>query len=237
MGEWGFERSSISGKGPSALFAGPPGTGKSMAAGVIARTLGLDLYQVDLSLVVSKYIGDTEKQLGRLFDEAQGTSAVLFFDEADALFGKRTEVKDAHDRNANLETSYLLQRIDAYDGVVILASNFTKNIDDAFVRRLRFIVDFPMPAEDERLAIWQRVLPAEAPRGADLDLHLLARRFEIAGAIIRNIALRAAFLAAAEGAPVLLRHALCAAQREYQKMGKVADPSLFTFPAARRAAR
>jgi ATP-dependent 26S proteasome regulatory subunit len=232
MGAWGFDDKLTSGKGISALFSGPPGTGKTMAAGALVGALGLDLYQVDLSAVVSKYIGETEKQLGRLFDEAEGSSAVLFFDEADALFGKRTEVNDSHDRNANLETSYLLQRIEAYDGLVILATNFSKNMDEAFVRRFRFIIDFPLPGEEERRHIWERIFPTGMPRGADLDLDFLARRFELAGAYIRNIALRAAFLAAAEGEGVWLRHVLGAARREYQKMGKVMDGSHFAPPAA-----
>src|SRR5262249_6092260 len=155
----------------------------------LAAELGLPLYQIDLSSVVSKYIGETEKQLARLFDEAEAMSAMIFFDEADAIFGKRTEVRDAHDRNANLETSYLVQRLEAYEGVVILASNFTKNMDDAFVRRLRFIIEFPMPGEEERRRIWEQVFPAEAPLAADVDFGFLARRLEVAGGVIRNIAL------------------------------------------------
>ncbi|MFP2925256.1 AAA family ATPase [Pyxidicoccus sp. 3LG] len=232
MGAWGFERRLTTGKGISALFTGPPGTGKTLAAGTVAATLGLELYQVDLSAVVSKYIGETEKHLGRLFDEAEGTSAILFFDEADALFGKRTEVQDAHDRNANLETSYLLQRIEAYDGLVILASNYTKNMDEAFVRRFRFILDFPVPQEEERRLIWERTFPTDVPRGADLDFGFLAGRFELAGAQIRNIALRAAFLAAAGREAVQLGHVLLSARREYQKMGKVMEPAYFSPPVA-----
>jgi SpoVK/Ycf46/Vps4 family AAA+-type ATPase len=223
---WGFDRRLPSGKGLGVLFAGPPGTGKTLAASIVATELGLDLFQIDLAAVVSKWVGETEKHLSRIFDEAERGHGVLFFDEADALFGKRTEVHDAHDRYANLETSYLLQRIEEFDGVVILASNFRRNLDEAFVRRLRFIVEFPLPDEAERRRIWEQIWPAEAPRAPDLDLALMARRFELAGAYIRNIALAAAFLAAAEGAPIAQRHLLHATRREYQKLGKMVDESL-----------
>jgi AAA+ superfamily predicted ATPase len=224
---WGFDRKLPNGKGLGLLFTGAPGTGKTLAASVIATELGLDLYQIDLASVVSKWIGETEKQLGRIFDEAERGHAVLLFDEADALFGKRSEVQDAHDRYANLETSYLLQRLEAYEGIVILASNFRRNMDEAFMRRLRFIVEFPLPDERDRLRIWERLWPAEMPRAPDLDLGVLARRFELAGAYLRNIALAAAFLAAAEGQPVGQRHALHAARREYQKLGKMIDEAAF----------
>ncbi len=224
---WGFDRKLPNGKGLGMLFAGAPGTGKTLAASVIAAELGLELYQIDLASVVSKWLGETEKHLGQIFDEAERGQGVLLFDEADALFGKRSEVHDAHDRYANLETSYLLQRIEAYEGIVILASNFRRNMDEAFVRRLRFIIEFPLPDERERLAIWQRIWPAETPLGGDLDLAYLARRFDLAGAHLRNIALAAAFLAAAERCPVGQRHALHAARREYQKLGKMIDESAF----------
>ena len=224
---WGFDRKLINGKGLGMLFAGAPGTGKTLAASVIATELGLELYQIDLASVVSKWLGETEKHLGRIFDEAERGHAVLLFDEADALFGKRSEVHDAHDRYANLETSYLLQRIEAYEGIVILASNFRRNLDEAFVRRLRFIIEFPLPDERERLRIWERIWPTETPRAPDLDLGYLAHRFELAGAHLRNIGLGAAFLAAAEGCPVGQRHALHAARREYQKLGKMIDESAF----------
>ncbi|MBX3158042.1 MAG: ATP-binding protein [Deltaproteobacteria bacterium] len=223
---WGFDRRLPNNKGLGVLFAGAPGTGKTLAASIIAGELGLDLFQIDLAAVVSKWIGETEKHLSRIFDEAERGNAVLFFDEADALFGKRTELRDAHDRYANLETSYLLQRIESYEGVVILASNFRRNLDDAFVRRLRFIIEFPLPDAQERLLIWERIWPAETPRAADLDLPLLAERLELAGAHIRNIALAAAFLAAAEHTPVAQRHLLRAARREYQKLGKMVDETL-----------
>jgi hypothetical protein len=226
---WGFDRKLALGKGLIALFAGPSGTGKTMAASIIAGELGLDLYAIDLSTVVSKYIGETEKHLAAIFAEAESSSAVLFFDEADALFGKRSEVHDAHDRYANLEVAYLLQRIEAYEGIVILATNLRKNIDEAFVRRLQFIVDFPLPGEAERRRIWEQIWPPELPRDKGLDLVLAARRFEIPGGSIRNIALGAAFLAASNGGVVGMRQLLHAARREYQKMGKVVSDRDFTL--------
>jgi ATP-dependent 26S proteasome regulatory subunit len=222
---WGFDRKLSAGKGVNVLFAGPSGTGKTMAADIIAGELGLDLYRIDLAMVVSKYIGETEKNLARIFNEAEMSSAILFFDEADALFGKRSEVRDSHDRYANIEISYLLQRMEGYEGMVILATNFRKNMDEAFVRRLHFTVDFPFPGEADRYRIWQAVWPPELPRDPDLDLALLARRLEISGGNIRNIALAAAFRAADEGLPVNMQHVFQAARREYQKMGKVAAES------------
>ena len=180
-GDWGFDRKLAAGKGVVALFAGQSGTGKTMAAEIIAADLGLDLYRIDLSAVVDKYIGETEKNLEKLFQEAQDSDAILFFDEADALFGKRSGVRDAHDRYANVETAYLLQRTEAYNGLVILASNFPKNIDEAFARRLHFTITFPVPEEPERLEIWRRTFPSEAPVAPDVDLPFLARRLEITG--------------------------------------------------------
>lgn len=238
-GTFGFEHTLSLGKGLSALFAGPPGTGKTMAAGVIARELGLDLYQIDLSRVVSKYIGETEKHLAQIFADAEAANAALFFDEADAIFGRRTEVRDSHDRYANLDTSYLLQQIDVYEGVVILASNFTRNIDEAFQRRMSFSIEFPFPGPAERLRIWQRIWPTQAPRDADLDLELLARKLEVSGGHIRNIAVAAAFLAAEEDTPIAMRHLIHAARRELQKMGKVVDESAWSLSAAveRRSGR
>jgi ATP-dependent 26S proteasome regulatory subunit len=224
---WGFDRKLPTGKGLSVLFTGPPGTGKTLAASVLANELGLDLYQIDLSSVVSKYIGETEKQLARIFDEAESTRAVLFFDEADALFGKRTEVKDAHDRYANIETSYLLQRVEAYEGMVILASNLARNMDEAFTRRIQFILEFVNPDRRERLRIWQEIFPENVPLEPDLDLAFMAKRFELAGGFIRNIALAAAFLAASDGRRVSREHLLRATRREYQKMGKMVDESMF----------
>ncbi len=224
---WGFDRKLSLGKGLNVLFAGPSGTGKTMAADVIAGELGLDLYKIDLSTVVSKYIGETEKNLSRIFSEAETSNAILFFDEADALFGKRSEVRDAHDRYANIEIAYLLQKMDEYDGVVILATNLRKNLDEAFVRRMHFAVEFPFPSEADRRLIWEKIWPAETPRQAELDLGTIARRFELPGGNIRNIALAAAFLAADDGREVSMQHLLHATRREYQKMGKLAAEAEF----------
>lgn len=221
LNEWGFGRRLPLGKGVAALFAGPSGTGKTMAAQIIAGTLGLDLYRVEIPAVVSKYIGDTEKALDQLFREAQGTSVVLFFDEADALFGKRSEVRDAHDRYANIETSYLLQALEQYDGLTILATNLRHNVDDAFVRRLAFTVTFPVPEEAERRRIWRRCWPELVPLAEDVDVDFLARRFKLTGGNIRNVALAAAFAAAAADGPVTMAHVVRGVRREFQKMGKV----------------
>jgi len=219
--QWGFEGKLALGKGLNILFAGPPGTGKTMAADIMAGELGLDLYKTDLSIVVSKYIGETEKNLSRIFAEAETSNSILFFDEADALFGKRSEVRDSHDRYANIETNYLLQKMEEHEGVVILATNFRKNMDEAFVRRLNFTVDFPFPDEHDRRRIWESIWPKETPRQMEIDLRGIAKRFEIAGGNIRNIALGAAFLAADNGGIVTMQHLLHATRREYQKMGKV----------------
>ena len=193
--EWGFSASPS--RGQVALFSGPSGTGKTLAAEVIAGELGLDLFKLDLSAVVSKYIGETEKNLDQVFDAAKAGNVVLFFDEADSLFGKRSEVKDARDRYANIEVSYLLQRIEAYDGLVILATNFERNIDDAFLRRIHVRVEFALPDEAGAQAIWEHNLPTTAPVGPDADIAFLAQQFELSGGSIRNAALQAAFLAAA----------------------------------------
>jgi AAA+ superfamily predicted ATPase len=221
LNEWGFRQKLAMGKGTNALFAGPPGTGKTMAADIIAHDLGLDLYKIDLSTVVSKYIGETEKNLSRIFAEAETSNAILFFDEADALFGKRTEVHDAHDRYANLEISYLLQKMEEYEGVVILATNLHKNIDDAFRRRMHFIVEFPFPDAPDRRRIWARIWPADTPRAPDLNLDFMAEQIVVAGGNIRNIALAAAFLAAADGQTVTMLHLIKATRREYNKIGKL----------------
>ncbi len=226
--DWGFDGKLALGKGLNVLFAGPSGTGKTMAAEIIAGELGLDLYKIDLSMVVSKYIGETEKNLARIFAEAETSNAILFFDEADALFGKRSEVRDAHDRYANIEVAYLLQKMEEYDGVVILATNLRRNMDEAFVRRMHFAVEFVFPSVEDRLRIWERIWPAQTPLDADLDLGFMARRFEIAGGNIRNIALAAAFFAAHEGQSIHLSHLLRATKREYQKMGKVVMDGEFT---------
>ncbi|MGK5110664.1 AAA family ATPase [Geodermatophilus sp. CPCC 205506] len=223
--DWGFRRRLGHGTSLSVLFSGPPGTGKTMAAQVLAGDLGLDLYRIDLSRVVSKYIGETEKNLARVFAEAETSNAILFFDEADALFGKRTEVADAHDRYANIETSYLLQRMEDYAGVVVLATNLRQNLDDAFARRIRFLVDFPFPDERSRQLMWRKHLPPDAPVAPDVDWELLARSFPVTGGSIKNIVLNAAFLAAADGGPIRPQHLLQGTRREFDKVGKVwSDP-------------
>jgi hypothetical protein len=215
---WGFSRKGSRGLGITALFSGGSGTGKTMAAEVLANELRLDLYRIDLSAVVSKYIGETEKNLRRVFDAAEEGGAILFFDEADALFGKRSEVRDSHDRYANIEVSYLLQRMEAYRGLAILATNLKSGLDTAFLRRIRFIVQFPFPDASQRAEIWRHVFPAELPV-ADLDPEQLAR-LNVPGGSIRNIALNAAFLAAAAGEPVHMAHLLRAARGEYAKLEK-----------------
>lgn len=225
--DWGFDKRLSWSTGLCALFFGPSGAGKTMAADVIAHELDLEAFRVDLSTVVSKYIGETEKNLSRLFDEAQASNAILFFDEADALFGKRTEVKDAHDRYANIETNYLLQRIEEFDGLVILASNLRKNIDDGFFRRMHFAVEFSLPEGEQRYRIWRSHLPAEAPLSESVDLGFLAGRFAVAGGNIRNIVLNAAFLAAEDGGTIDMSHLLRATRREYEKLGKLCTAAEF----------
>ncbi|WP_330479761.1 ATP-binding protein [Streptomyces platensis] len=221
--DWGFAKALRSGLGVTALFAGGSGTGKTLAAEVMAKELGLDLFIIDLSQVVSKYIGETEKNLSRVFDAAERGGALLLFDEADALFGKRSEVKDSHDRYANLEVSYLLMRMEAYRGLAILTTNMKKALDSAFMRRIRFVVDFPFPGEKERAEIWSRVLPSQAPTKG-IDPALLAQ-LTVAGGSIRNIALSGAFLAAEEGDRLQMRHMLAAARTEYLKLERSLTPS------------
>lgn len=221
--EWGFAATLRRGLGVTALFAGGSGTGKTLAAEVMARELGLDLFIIDLSQVVSKYIGETEKNLRKVFDAAERGGALLLFDEADALFGKRSEVKDSHDRYANLEVSYLLMRMEAYRGLAILTTNVKQALDTAFMRRIRFVVDFPFPGEAERAEIWRRVLPARAPMKG-IDPAQLAR-LTVAGGSIRNIALSGAFLAAEEGDRLQMRHMLEAARTEYLKLDRSLTPS------------
>lgn len=218
---WGFDRHLAMGKGVNVLFAGQSGTGKTMAAEIIAADLGLELFKVDLATMVSKYIGETEKNLDKVFSAAREANAILFFDEADAIFGKRSEVKDAHDRYANIEVGYLLQKMESYDGVVILATNLKKNLDEAFVRRLHTTIDFPFPEEPDRLRIWRKVFPASAPLAADVDLTFLSRQFKLAGGNIRNIALLSAYLAAEDGPVITMAHLIRATRREYQKLGKL----------------
>jgi hypothetical protein len=218
---WGVGQKLASSHGVTVLFAGPPGTGKTMAAEVIASELRLDLYKIELSGIVSKYIGETEKNLEKIFNEAESSNAILFFDEADAIFGKRSEVKDSHDRYANIEISYLLQRMEGYDGVTILATNLRANLDEAFTRRLQFAVDFPFPEEVDRLRIWEALFPPGVPRATNLDLRHMARQFKLAGGNIRNIIISAAYLAAADGGMVKMEHLLHGARRELQKMGRL----------------
>jgi hypothetical protein len=216
--DWGFAESRTRGLGINALFAGESGTGKTMAAEVLANELRLNLYRIDLSAVVSKYIGETEKNLRRLFDAAEDGGALLFFDEADALFGKRSEVKDSHDRYANIEINYLLQRIESYKGLAILATNMKSALDTAFLRRLRFIVEFRPPGEAERKAIWQRIFPSKT-QTKDLDFDRLAR-LGLNGGAINNVAMNAAFLAARTDTAVTMAHVLAAARTEYQKLNR-----------------
>ena len=216
--QWGFADRYSRGLGLSALFSGASGTGKTLAAEILAAELDLDLYQIDLACVVSKYIGETEKNLRRIFDAAEESGAILLFDEADALFGKRSEVRDSHDRYANLEVSYLLQRMDSYRGVAILTTNMQHALDHAFLRRIRFIVQFPFPNVDSRARIWQRIFPRGTPLGA-LDFQRCSQ-LNVSGGVIRNIATHAAFLAAEDRSRIEPRHVLAAARIEYTKLDK-----------------
>ena len=229
--EWGFGRLCPLGKGVSALFAGPSGTGKTMAAQVIARELELELYRVDLAGVVNKYIGETEKRLKQVFDRAERSGVLLFFDEADALFGKRMQVKDAHDRFANIEIDYLLQRMERFEGIAVLATNRKNDLDTAFLRRIRFLIDFLPPGPDERLRLWQRALLAESPSGEplleEIDWGFLAEKLTLTGAEIKNAALAAAFLSRGEGKRIGMGHILAAVRREMAKQGLVLR---VTFP-------
>jgi SpoVK/Ycf46/Vps4 family AAA+-type ATPase len=236
--DWGFARMLSLGKGISALFSGPSGTGKTMAAEVIANELQLDLYRIDLSGVVSKYIGETEKNLDRIFRAAESANAILFFDEADALFGKRSTVRDSHDRYANIETSYLLQKMEQFEGIAILATNLRGNLDESFTRRLTFVVHFPFPDAAARREIWSRVWSPSAPLSPAACLDFLCDEFELSGGNIKNIALAAAFLAAADGGDITLRHLLRATKREYGKMGKALtdDELLARYEAAHASA-
>ncbi len=217
---WGAREIRARGYGIKALFSGAPGTGKTMAAEVIAGSLGLDLFRVDLSQVSSRWVGETEKNLKEIFDAAEGGVAVLLFDEADALFGSRGDVKQAQDRFANQEVSFLLQRLEVFEGCAILTTNLQENIDEAFLRRFGAVVEFPMPSPAERLLLWNRAIPSRAPRGDDLDLEHLSQQFIIAGGSIVNAAINACILAATEGSPVCMRHAIRAIGQELVKMGK-----------------
>ncbi|MFJ8922338.1 AAA family ATPase [Streptomyces sp. NPDC102415] len=221
LGQWGMRPGGGRGRGVIALFAGESGTGKTMSAEVVATDLGMDLYVVDLSTVVDKYIGETEKNLERIFTEASAVNAVLLFDEADAIFGKRSEVKGAHDRHANIESAYLLQRMESFDGIAVLTTNLRANLDEAFTRRLDVVADFPVPDAGQRLALWERCLGVRLPRADDLDLAFCADRFELAGGSIRACAVTAAYLAAEAGGPLTMRQLVTAVAQEYRKLGRL----------------
>lgn len=218
--EWGFDKKVAYGRGITVLFSGPSGTGKTMAAAVVGNELKLHVYKIDLSSVISKYIGETEKNLSRIFHEASSSNAILFFDEADAIFGKRTEVKDSHDRYANIEVSYLLQKMEEYEGITVLASNLRQNIDEAFFRRMQFVLEFPFPDIAYREKIWEKIFPDGAPRSSDIDYTFLAEKLEVTGGNIKNMALSAAFIAAGEEKPIGMRHLILAAKKEYKKLNK-----------------
>lgn len=221
LDEWGFGRRSGRAQGLVAMFAGDSGTGKTLAARVLAADLGLELYRIDLATVVSKWLGETEKNLDRVFAAAQGANAVLFFDEADAVFGRRSDVQDSHDRYANLQTAYLLQRMERHDGPVLLATNMRGNVDDAFLRRMDAVVEFPFPTAEFRLRLWELLLPPEAPRSADVDLPFLAERFELSGGGIRNAAVAAAVLAASESVAIGMAQLVRGVAMEYAKHGRL----------------
>jgi predicted nucleic acid-binding protein len=227
LGQWGMRPGGGRGRGVIALFAGESGTGKTMSAEVVAADLGMDLYVVDLSTVVDKYVGETEKNLERIFTEASAVNAVLLFDEADAIFGRRSEVKDAHDRHANIESAYLLQRMESFDGIAVLTTNLRANLDEAFTRRLDVVADFPVPDSGRRLALWERCLGDRLPRADDLDLVFCADRFELAGGSIRACAVTAAYLAAESGSPLTMRQLVTAVAQEYRKLGRLVLESEF----------
>lgn len=222
LDEWGLGQKLVASAAVTVLFAGEPGTGKTMAAEVLARELGLSLYKIDIAAMVSKYIGETEKNLERIFTEAERSNVILFFDEADAIFGKRSGVKDSHDRYANIGVSYLLQRMEMYSGMTILATNIRANMDEAFIRRLQFVVEFPFPDAAERLRIWQTLLPSKLPLADDVDLSFFADNFKLAGGNIRNAIVSAAYLAADQGNEVTMEHLWHGVRREWQKMGHLA---------------
>ena len=224
-GRWGFDRKLSTTAGVTALFSGPSGTGKTMAAEIVAAELGRDLYKVDLSHIVSKYIGETEKNLDRIFAAAESANAILFFDEADALFGKRSEVKDAHDRYANIEAGYLLQRMDEYEGVAILATNVRQRMDEAFISRFNIVIEFPLPDESERRRIWSMIFPREAPLAPGVDFGWLAREVRLSGGKIRNIAVSAAFQAASGDGVIGMGELIEAARREYERSGQSWPPT------------
>jgi AAA+ superfamily predicted ATPase len=224
--QWGFGARRSTGGALRVLLSGVSGTGKGTCVSVIARELGVDLYRVDLSRIVSKYIGETEKNIERVFDAARYSNSILLFDEADAIFGRRSETKDAHDRYANIEVAYLLQKLEDEENetVVFLASNLSQNIDPAFARRMHYVVEFPLPAERQRRQLWQKIFPSEAPVAEDVDFAFLAKQFAISGGAIRNVALDAAFIAAQDGRVIRMEHVVRAMAREAAKEGKSATP-------------
>ncbi|HEV7559460.1 MAG TPA: ATP-binding protein, partial [Kofleriaceae bacterium] len=224
--KWGFDHVMSTSRGVTALFQGGPGTGKTLVASAIANELGMDLYRVDLSRVMSKWIGETEQNLAKLFDAAEDGNAIILFDEADSLFAKRTEVKSSVDRYANLEVNYLLQRIDTFEGIAILTTNFGTSIDAAFKRRLSLRLTFPFPDEDMRERLWRTHLPAEVPTAGVFDLAEIARKYRLSGGYIRNAALRAAFLAAEEHSPLTQDHLERAIKAEFREIGKIAESGI-----------
>ena len=225
--KWGMDKKVLYGRGLSMLFSGPSGTGKTMAAQVVANELGLEIYRVDLSKVVSKYIGETEKNLGEIFESAKKSNVILLFDETDAIFGKRTEVKDSHDKNANVETSYLLQKMEEYNGVTIMTTNFIGNIDKAFFRRINYVVHFTLPSAELRKEIWQKMYPKETPISEDVDFDFLAKQFEISGGSIKNIVITSSFIAASESNEVKMEHIIKGLEYEIKKQGKIVSKSDF----------
>ncbi len=232
-GDWGMGRRTTGGTGITALFAGDSGTGKTLSAEVIADDLGLDLYVIDLSSVIDKYVGETEKNLDKIFAEADRVNGVLLFDEADALFGKRSDVKDSHDRYANVEVAYLLQRMERFDGLAVLTTNLRANLDEAFTRRLDVVVDFPLPEEQERRALWELHLRPAVPRAEDIDVEFLARSFRLSGGGIANVATTAAYRAAPAGRAVAMADCIVGVEREYAKLGHLCTEGEFGvwFPA------
>ena len=224
--KWGFEKKVAYGRGVSMIFYGPPGTGKTMGAQVIANTLKLELYKVDMAGVMSKYVGESEKKLGNIFEQAKKSQSILFFDEADVLFGKRTDQKDSNDKYSNASTAYLLQKIEEYEGIIILATNLLQNFDNAFLRRFKFIVEFPFTDEKRRKEIWQKVFTVDMPK-EEIDFDFLAQEFKFSGSQIKNVALAAAFLAAGENQPLNMKHILISVKREMAKTGKILIASDF----------
>lgn len=225
--KWGLKNTILYGTGLSMLFAGPPGTGKTMAAQVVANELNLEIYRVDLSRIVSKYIGETEKNLAAVFDGAKKSNVILLFDETDALFGKRTEVKDSHDKHANLETAYILQKMEEYDGITIMTTNLMENLDTAFFRRISYVIHFPLPDMNSRKMIWQKMYPKSAPLSKNVDFDFLSKRFEFSGGNIKNIVITSTFMAASESKNIEMKHILKAIEYETKKQGKMISKSDF----------